>query len=1081
MDMWLAHRPRPQWVIVDPQTSLASGRFVEFMNMAGIGVTVSPPEAHWQQGTIESLIRVLKNTMRKIREEYPDVDPQTVANLAVSAHNHHFSASGYTPIQWAYGYDPEKVGNEVDPLEFNSQKPHAPYSFWQTQKLRHEAEDIWRHENAKEAWTRLKNAANRQPRDFAVGEWVCVWRTAIWKSRKKSINPEPRFVGPGRIALVEPAVIAENKPMVYWVLMGTQVWRCAPEQLRRASEQEVTIEELQQGQRFNVPITDLLKSVSKVVDVLQEPGYDPSSSSLPSQPGPQGAEPSSSSLGQAEPSEEWHEGARKMMDDWREKRKRHRDPEQLVKEQAWRWKQLVSTNENRRREGLPPCMELPPFPGSDEENMKTEHFSLDGAQDLAIAEEAYEHLMSQINQLEETLKAADRRQRLRDQIEKEKKEEEIFMKRFHEACEKGEEICEIVIDIEDTKQFIDGGTVYVKKMMEASKEINFRNLDEHDRELVNEGMARELSEVLSSKALALVKDKISEAEIEKRCIPMRWLLIWKPFDEPQDPSKEAKPGVIRADGKTKAKARIVLIGYKHPDLGKRDQRTGQRLLPTSSPTLSRMGRNTLLQAAALDQHTLECADARSAFLQVSQKQEGQRLFTRGVPEIAAAMNVPYGTAFEIVGVIYGLTTAPREFWLDADGKIQNRGGEPHGIDKSVWIFRNSSGKVCGRVGSHVDDFLISGNLNDPEWVEYRAKIKNMYSWSPWKKGQFTFAGVQIQQLQDFSIILSQENFCNDLQPVVIENERNRPKDDQLTSKEMTQARGLLMKCQWRAIQTAPQYCARIGIASSSLAKPTLATLKEANAITKELKKTSQDNLIYHSFQAENLTWKDVIFVHFGDAARNNRPDGGDTGGYITAMASPQILKGIPAKMSILDYKSWKLDRPVRGSNGSEAQALYVTEDAGWKMRIMWSLAYGERLTRSNADSLSACVESLLVMDSRGCYDALSNSDSPLLGMNSAKTGVELMAVQRGIRPGSQCYPTWTPSDMNLSDCMTKVSNDAFRVWALYQARKVWIIRFNAEFVAARKTQRLRRQQGKPSHAMLDPDEMNEDEWLQYER
>ena len=47
-----------------------------------------------------------------------------------------------------------------------------------------------------------------------------------------------------------------------------------------------------------------------------------------------------------------------------------------------------------------------------------------------------------------------------------------------------------------------------------------------------------------------------------------------------------------------------------------------------------MGRNTLLQAAALDRRTLECADSRSACLQVSQKQEGQRLFTKRVPESA---------------------------------------------------------------------------------------------------------------------------------------------------------------------------------------------------------------------------------------------------------------------------------------------------------------------------------------------------------------------------------------------------------------------------------------------------------------
>ena len=253
--------------------------------------------------------------------------------------------------------------------------------------------------------------------------------------------------------------------------------------------------------------------------------------------------------------------------------------------------------------------------------------------------------------------------------------------------------------------------------------------------------------------------------------------------------------LIRDDGLSKAKARIVLIGYKHPDLGKRDERTGRQLLPTSSPTLSRMGRNTLLQAAALDRRALECADARSAFLQVSQKQEGKRLFTKGVPEIAAAMNVPYGTAFEIVGVIYGLTTAPREFWLDADRKIQNRGGRPRGIDKCIWIVYNRSGHVCGRIGTHVDDFLLCGDLQDEDWVSARNQIQAMYQWSPWKKGTFTFAGVRILQLQDFSIKISQENFCNELKPVIIDREKERGKHDKLTASELTQARGLLMKAQ----------------------------------------------------------------------------------------------------------------------------------------------------------------------------------------------------------------------------------------------------------------------------------------------
>ena len=169
----------------------------------------------------------------------------------------------------------------------------------------------------------------------------------------------------------------------------------------------------------------------------------------------------------------------------------------------------------------------------------------------------------------------------------------------------------------------------------------------------------------------------------------------------------------------------------------------------------------------------------------------------------------------------------------------------------------------------------------------------------------------------------------------------------------------------------------------------------------------------------------------------------------------------------MDYKSWKLDRPVRGSNGSAAQAMYVGEDLGWKSRIAWALLYGEQLVRGNADDLASINTSLLVTDSRGVYDAVNNSESPLCGMSSARTGIEVQAVQRGVREGSNCFLTWCPSDMNLSDVMTKVNVEAFRLWALWQSRKSWVVKFNDEFVSARKQQRLRRAQGKPSHPMLD--------------
>lgn len=46
--------------------------------------------------------------------------------------------------------------------------------YLKAQKLRREADELWKLEAAKEAWTRLKNAAPRQNREHHIGESVCV-------------------------------------------------------------------------------------------------------------------------------------------------------------------------------------------------------------------------------------------------------------------------------------------------------------------------------------------------------------------------------------------------------------------------------------------------------------------------------------------------------------------------------------------------------------------------------------------------------------------------------------------------------------------------------------------------------------------------------------------------------------------------------------------------------------------------------------------------------------------------------------------------------------------------------------------
>ena len=83
----------------------------------------------------------------------------------------------------------------------------------------------------------------------------------------------------------------------------------------------------------------------------------------------------------------------------------------------------------------------------------------------------------------------------------------------------------------------------------------------------------------------------------------------------------------------------------------------------------------------------------------------------------------------LLGAIYGLTTAPRTFWKDADKKMKAGGFDVLQADRCIWTIANKEGEVVGRVGAHVDDFLITGKASCPFWQKAREYMKTMYKWS----------------------------------------------------------------------------------------------------------------------------------------------------------------------------------------------------------------------------------------------------------------------------------------------------------------------------------------------------------------
>ena len=133
---------------------------------------------------------------------------------------------------------------------------------------------------------------------------------------------------------------------------------------------------------------------------------------------------------------------------------------------------MVSLNENRKREGLPAVMELPPVPTSTDEEIdfagKTsgaEVFDLASDGEQMITEESYHMIRAKIDELEHKLHQQRELEQLRSQSKMEREREQLLFSDFEQACKKEEDVCEMILNIEDHEEFLRSGFVYVKQLM----------------------------------------------------------------------------------------------------------------------------------------------------------------------------------------------------------------------------------------------------------------------------------------------------------------------------------------------------------------------------------------------------------------------------------------------------------------------------------------------------------------------------------------------------------------------------------------------------------------------------------------
>ena len=657
---------------------------------------------------------------------------------------------------------------------------------------------------------------------------------------------------------------------------------------------------------------------------------------------------------------------------------------------------------------------------------------------------------------------------LENQLLDEKAHEEYLEHKHQEIFNQVEYgyVMNIEISLDSNRQrksFFRHPDIFLAKKVNSS-EVQFRKLNEVDKQLFRHAKAAEISSFLKTEAVrrCLNWEENQEAIRSGRVLKSRWVLVWKPVpeesrEEALRDARENPKSAHTADGTKKAKARIVILGYQHPDLLTPS-------LATTAPVQCQLTRNLALCVAAQRRWQLESLDMSTAFLQTGKTEESRRIWMHGVDELNEALGASPKEMIRILKNVYGNAPAPRGLWIDVDRTLTGLGARRIIGDASFWVFtapnpspRNECDTeiLLGFIGGHVDDFQRAGDLQDQRWLKIREGIDKAYKWGSVKVNQFRYTGLDVtvqNSGKEHFIEVEQNHYVEGIPDLSVPADRLRRNDDTpLTPDEHSACRASLGALQWLATQTQLQICARVNLLLSQLnTQSTLATAKEIQDLVKETR--AQPVTLRFWYHPEISHWQDAVIVTLADQAHANRASGDSTGGLITMIGGPDHRHGHAGRLSIVSWRSWKLRRKAISTNDGEIQAMLEGEDGNYRARYLWAQINGcppgEDLLKG-ANEIMKHVHGVVGTDSKGGYDAITKSEGPMLGLSNIRSALQAFQLREQLQAGGARL-IWLSGDWNLSDALTKKPAVARQSLMQFLKNFIWKMHYDPNFVTSER-------------------------------
>ena len=952
-DMWRRPYGPPRVVYVDPDQRWMSGDFQKYLRHNSITLLDSASESHWQLGRVEIAQKILRRMAQRVWRT-ADRPPHEVIECCAGVRNEQLKRHGFSSAQWFLGREPRVPGSLSDVTEQRNVAAQDAVlnerDFAQKMQARQQAAEAFIEAHAHTTWTRAIKGRSRPLR----GPYVVGHRKT---SRGLLSTRHGAWLGPGRVVGTESFREDSPVPRVIWFVVNGFMYKCSPECLRPIPEDEVA---------FRHAVQEFC--AGRLPDELEQ--------MTPARGGPAGR---FFDLTGSPPQEDDFIGSE---DSGSDAQADSRNVRRRITRSDEYWQQRASEASPRG-----PALVREREEGSDDSpNTKTRRV-LEEDGDLAgySPSEGPGEPPDQPPSAEPVPLAPDPLPASQDPLLDQEGGAEVTDILEDALC------CEVSFDVFST-DIKDGQSLWqvleecaavdARPGQKRRVEVNFRKLGVDDRERFKQAMQKEWQSWLENKVTTIAKSK---GIPRSRIIGSRWVLTWKKSSDPD----------VRT---VSPKARLVLVGFQDPDLGR---------IATDSPTLRKESKHVILSICASMGWTIWGADIKTAFL--SGDASNRHLFFKPPKEVQELMGLAPDDVLRLEKAAYGLAEAPRAWFLRLSRELHAVGMTVSQLDPCVFMLRCTATKALqGICGVHVDDLLGGGT---PRMDTCLAALRKKLPFGDFRTKTIKYTGAEIRQLPDFSIEVSQEAYIEKLEEV-----STKPFG---TASEPLPQPTLMRACcgqlAWVANHSRPDQAFLASYLQGVQDRATVAHLALYNKAVREMK---QRKVCLRFPRVPIESWRILAVTDAGWCVRES---GESQGGLVLCLCEQKVLDREPGLAWIIEWSSKKLRRVVRSSTAAETLAAQNGLDAvEFAQAFLQEVLHG--MVPREFQQWVPEVPSGLVIDSKSLYDALTRSACSSALAIEKRLAIDY-AIARACLADRHVTPFWTNNLQMISDCLTKLKGN----------------------------------------------------------